>query len=43
MAGTHLAVETREILIPEIIRAIALGWASSIELAKKGEQDAKKR
>ena len=41
--NTQLAVETREILIPEIIRAIALGWASSIELAKKGEQDAKKR
>ncbi len=41
--NTQLAVETREILIPEIVRAIALGWASSIELAKKGEQDAKKR
>ena len=41
--NTQLAVETREVLIPEIIRAIALGWASSIELAKKGEQDAKKR
>jgi hypothetical protein len=41
--NTQLAVETRETLIPEIIRAIALGWASSIELAKKGEQDAKKR
>ena len=41
--NTQLAVETREILIPEIVRAIALGWASSIELAKKGEQDAEKR
>ena len=40
---TKLALETRKVLIPEIVRAVALGWASSIELAKKGEQDAKKR
>lgn len=38
---TQLAVETREILIPEIVRLIVLGWASSIELAKGG-QNAKK-
>ena len=41
--NTQLAVETREILIPEIVRAIALGWASSIELARKGGQDVEKR
>ena len=40
---TQLAIETREVLVPEIIRAVALGWASSIELAKKGEENAKKR
>ena len=39
---TQLAVETREILIPEIVRLIVLGWASSIELAKGG-QNAKKK
>ena len=40
---TKLALETRKVLVPEIVRAVALGWASSIELAKKGEQDVKKR
>jgi len=39
---TQLAVETREFLIPEIVRLITLGWASSIELAKGG-QNAKKK
>ena len=39
---TQLAVETREILIPEIVRLIVIGWASSIELAKGG-QNAKKK
>lgn len=39
---TQLAVETREILIPEIVRAIVLGWASCIEKAKGG-QNAKKK
>ena len=32
---TRLAVETREKLIPEIIRTIALGWASSLEQANR--------
>ena len=45
---TKLVVETRETLIPEIIRAIALGWASSLEQAnraklKKGDWHAKKK
>lgn len=39
---TQLAVETREILIPEIVRLIVLGWASSIELAKGGRNAKKK-
>lgn len=40
---TKLALETRKVLVPEIVRAVALGWASSIELAEKGGQNAKKR
>ena len=46
---TRLALETRETLIPEIVRAIALGWASSLEQAKraklrqKGSKYAKKK
>jgi hypothetical protein len=32
---TQLAIDTREILIPEIIRAITLGWASCIEQANQ--------
>jgi hypothetical protein len=46
---TQLALETRETLIPEIIRAIALGWASSLEqanrakLKQKGGKYAKKK
>ncbi len=45
---TKLVVETRETLIPEIIRAIALGWASSLEQAnlaklEKGDRHAKKK
>lgn len=46
---TQLALETREVLIPEIIRAIALGWASSLEqanrakLEQKGGKHAKKK
>lgn len=32
---TQLAIETREVLIPEIIRAVTLGWASSIEQANR--------
>ena len=39
---TQLAVEPREILIPEIVRLIVLGWASSIELAKGGRNAKKK-
>lgn len=45
---TKLVIETRETLIPEIIRAIALGWASSLEQAnraklEKGDWRAKKK
>lgn len=46
---TQLAVETRTILIPEIVRAITLGWASCIEQANrlttqsKGSKYAKKK
>ena len=32
---TQLAIDAREILIPEIIRAITLGWASCIEQANQ--------
>ena len=38
----QLTVATRETLIPEIIRLVALGWASSIEIAKGG-QNAKEK
>ena len=45
--NTRLVRETREILIPEIIRMIALGWASSLQQAnkakKKGSKYAKKK
>jgi hypothetical protein len=46
---TQLVMDTREVLIPEIVRAISLGWASSLEqanrakLEKKGGQYAKKK
>lgn len=32
---TQLAIDTREVLIPEIVRAIALGWGSCIEEANR--------
>ena len=38
---TQLVVETRETLIPEIVKAITLGWASSIEQAKRAKLEAK--
>ena len=45
--NTRLVRETREILIPEIIRTIMLGWASSLQRAanvkKKGSKYAKKK
>lgn len=45
--NTRLVRETREILIPEIIRMITLGWASSLQQAnkskKKGSKYAKKK
>ena len=45
--NTRLVRETREILIPEIIRTIMLGWASSLQQAanakKKGSKYAKKK
>lgn len=45
--NTKLVLETREILIPEIIRMVALGWASSLQQAekskKKGSKYAKKK
>lgn len=46
---TQLALETRETLIPEIVRAITLGWASALEqanrakLKQKGGKNAKKK
>jgi len=46
---TQLALETRETLIPEIVRAITLGWASALEqanrakLKQKGGKYAKKK
>ncbi len=46
---TQLALETRETLIPEIVRAITLGWASALEqanrakLEQKGGKNAKKK
>ena len=33
---TELAIQTREVLIPEIVRAITLAWASAANQAKKG-------
>jgi len=30
---TELAIETRDVLIPEIVRAVALGWYSAVEEA----------
>lgn len=33
---TELAVQTREVLIPEIVHAITLAWASAANQAKKG-------
>jgi hypothetical protein len=39
---TELAIETREILIPEIVRAITLAWASAANQAKKEMMDGKK-
>ena len=45
--NTRLVRETREILIPEIIRTIMLGWASGLQQAanakKKGSKYAKKK
>lgn len=44
-----LTLEVREVLIPEIVRAITLGWASSLEqanrvkLEQKGTKNAKKK
>lgn len=38
---TQLVVETRETLIPEIVKAITLGWASSIEQVKRAKLEAK--
>ena len=35
---TELAIETREILIPEIVRAITLAWASAVNEVKNGEK-----
>ena len=39
---TELAIETREILIPEIVRAITLAWASAANQAKKEMKNGKK-
>ena len=39
---TELAVETREILIPEIVRAITLAWAAAANQAKQELRDGKK-
>ena len=39
---TKLAKETREKLIPEIIRTIALSWASCIEQANNSRYGKKK-
>ena len=35
---TELAIETREILIPEIVRVITLAWASAVNEAKNGTE-----
>ena len=40
---TDLAIDTREVLIPEIVRAITLGWASAANQAKKELRDEKKQ
>ena len=40
---TELAVETREILIPEIVRAITLAWAAAANQAKQELRDGKKK
>ncbi len=37
--NTELVVETHEILIPEIIKAIALNWAAAIQQSKKLEPE----
>ncbi len=39
---TELAIETREILIPEIVRAITLAWASAANQAKRELKNDKK-
>ncbi len=45
--NTELVVETREILIPEIVRVIALNWAAAIEeskaLKKKGTKNERQK
>lgn len=48
--SNQMVIDTRRVLIPEIIRAITLGWASSIEQAnraidkpKGGRKNAKKK
>jgi len=40
---TELAIETREILLPEIVRAITLAWASAINQAKQELKNAQKK
>lgn len=35
--NTELIIETREILIPEIVRAITLAWAAAVLEAKDGK------
>ena len=39
---TDLAIDTREVLIPEIVRAITLGWASAANQAKLELKNEKK-
>jgi hypothetical protein len=39
---TDLAIDTREVLIPEIVRAITLGWASAVNQAKLELKNEKK-
>lgn len=39
---TELAVETREVLVPEIVRAITLAWASAANQAKRELLDGEK-
>ena len=39
---TDLAIDTREVLIPEIVRAITLGWASAVSQAKLELKNEKK-